>query len=78
MTAPVSPSTADGILLYPLTDEPIDVTVRVHSQSLRVRTFDFTRDWQEIHHELLELSSVARTMGFPASTGLHIGRILNS
>jgi hypothetical protein len=72
MTASVSPSTVDGILLYPLTDEPIDVTVRVRSQSLRVRTFDFMRDWQEIHHELLELSSVARTMGFRGKYRVYI------
>jgi 5-methylcytosine-specific restriction enzyme subunit McrC len=53
--AAVSPSTVEGILLYPLTDEAVDVSVRIHNQSLRVRTLDLMRDWQEIHHDLLGL-----------------------
>jgi 5-methylcytosine-specific restriction enzyme subunit McrC len=45
----------EGLLLYPLVDEPVDVAVRINGQRMRVRTIDLTTDWPNIRHQLLDL-----------------------
>ena len=47
--------TVEGLLLYPLVDDPVDVAVKVDGQWLRVRTIDLATDWREIHAALLDL-----------------------
>ena len=50
-----SPASVEGVLLYPLADELVDVTVRVNGQRMRVRTIDLTTEWPSIRHQLLDL-----------------------
>jgi 5-methylcytosine-specific restriction enzyme subunit McrC len=49
------PSAVEGLLLYPLADDPVDVAVRINEQWLRVRTLDLTTDWPRIHAQLIAL-----------------------
>lgn len=42
------PSSVEGLLLYPLSDEAVDVAVRVKDQWIRVHTLDLQTDWQQI------------------------------
>jgi|SRR5262249_30328449 len=50
-----SPAAVEGLLLYPLVDEPVDVAVGINGQRLRVRTIDLTTDWPSIRRQLLDL-----------------------
>ena len=53
--AVMSPTTVEGLLIYPLVDEPVDVAVRINEQRMRVRTIDLMVDWPSIRHQLLDL-----------------------
>lgn len=46
---------ADGMLLYPVVQEAIDLRYEVPRHSIRVRTIDLSADWREIRTELLQL-----------------------
>jgi 5-methylcytosine-specific restriction enzyme subunit McrC len=43
----------EGLLLYPLVDERLDVTVDLDGQWIRARTIDLSVDWNGIHDQLL-------------------------
>ena len=45
----------EGILLYPVVDEPLTVDVRLEGFSIRARGIDLGRDWREIHADMLAL-----------------------
>ena len=45
----------EGILLYPVVDEPLKVDVRLEGFSIRARGIDLGRDWHEIHADMLAL-----------------------
>ena len=45
----------EGILLYPVVDEPLKVDVRLEGFSIRARGIDLGRDWREIHADMLAL-----------------------
>jgi hypothetical protein len=47
--------TVEGLLLYPLADDPVDVDLPLKGQRLRVRTINFQTDWQDIRGQLLGL-----------------------
>lgn len=49
------PESVEGLLLYPLFDEPVDVAVCIHGQWLRVRTVNLGTDWEDIRAQLLAL-----------------------
>ena len=49
--AKLHPGTVEGLLLYPLVDDPIEVEL----YSIRVRTIDLATSWPEIKSQLLEL-----------------------
>jgi 5-methylcytosine-specific restriction enzyme subunit McrC len=51
----VSPAAVEGLLIYPLVDDPVDVAVRINEQLVRVRTIDLRGDWPSIRGQLLEL-----------------------
>ena len=48
-----APETCEGLLLYPLVGDAVDVDIVVNGQRIRARTVDFRRDWTDIHAELL-------------------------
>ena len=50
-----SASAVEGLLLYPLVDDPVDVVVRIKDQRLHVHTLDLMCDWPDIHRQLLDL-----------------------
>src|SRR5262245_26665046 len=50
----------EGLLLYPLTDEPVDIELMVKGQRLRVRTIDLATGWPDIRAQMLSLLSDAR------------------
>ena len=45
----------EGLLLYPLIDEALDVELMIKGQRLRGRTINFAVDWPEIRTQLLHL-----------------------
>ena len=45
----------EGILLYPVVDEPLKVDVRLEGFSVRARGIDLGQDWREIHTDMLAL-----------------------
>ena len=45
----------EGILLYPVVDEPLKVDVRLEGFSIRARGIDLGRDWRRIHADMLAL-----------------------
>ena len=45
----------EGILLYPVVDEPLKVDVRLEGFSIRARGIDLGRDWRKIHTDMLAL-----------------------
>ena len=47
--------TVEGLLLYPLADEPVDVALNLKGQLIRVRTLDLAASWPEVHHQMLSL-----------------------
>ena len=51
----LSEGMVEGLLLYPLMDEPVDVTLNLKRQWIRVRTLDFATNWPDIRAQLLEL-----------------------
>jgi hypothetical protein len=44
----------EGLLLYPLS-EPVDVSLRIKGQRVRVRTIDFAAGWPAIKAQMLGL-----------------------
>jgi 5-methylcytosine-specific restriction enzyme subunit McrC len=62
--------TVEGLLLYPLTADPVDVAVTLDGQWFRVRTINFAARWQEIHAELLDLLSRSAPFRFPEPAAL--------
>ena len=45
----------EGILLYPVVDEPLKVDVRLEGFSIRARGIDLGQDWRRIHTDMLAL-----------------------
>ncbi len=45
----------EGLLIYPLTTRPIDLSVRVQGHRVRVYTLNLNQDWTQIHEDLLSL-----------------------
>lgn len=45
----------DGALIYPAVGEPIALRYRLRGHEVAIRAIDLTRDWSEIHDELLAL-----------------------
>ncbi len=43
----------EGILLYPVVDEPLRIDVRLEGFSIRARSIDLARDWRQVHEEML-------------------------
>jgi 5-methylcytosine-specific restriction enzyme subunit McrC len=59
----------EGLLLYPLTDENLNVDLMVKGQRFRVRTINFAVDWQEIRMQLLDLLQDVPLMVRPSAAG---------
>jgi 5-methylcytosine-specific restriction enzyme subunit McrC len=49
----------EGLLLYPLIDQPLEIELMIKGQRLRLRTINFALDWPEIRTQLLGLLEVA-------------------
>jgi 5-methylcytosine-specific restriction enzyme subunit McrC len=47
--------TVEGLLLYPLVDEAVDVALSLKGQWIRVRTINLATSWSDIRAQLLEL-----------------------
>jgi 5-methylcytosine-specific restriction enzyme subunit McrC len=47
--------TVEGLLLYPLVDEAVDVALGLKGQWIRIRTIDLATSWSDIRTQLLEL-----------------------
>ena len=45
----------EGILLYPVVDEPVRVDVCLEGFSIGARSIDLAKDWREIHAEMLDV-----------------------
>ena len=45
----------EGILLYPVVDEPLKVDIRLEGFSIRARGIDLGQDWRKIHADMLAL-----------------------
>lgn len=52
---------AQGILLYPKTEEAVDAEMRVQGHSMRVVTLNLADDWQGVESRLLELIGPSAT-----------------
>ncbi len=52
----------EGILLYPETDQPLRVDIRLEGFRIQARTVNLDQNWQHIHKEMLE------TIGLPYSS----------
>jgi hypothetical protein len=50
--------TVEGLLLYPLVDEAVDVALSLKGQLIRVRTINLSTSWSDIRAQLLELLRV--------------------
>ncbi len=50
---PPPDDTAEGILLYPLTSESVDLSYRIQGHKVSVCTLDLSKPWREIHLDLL-------------------------
>jgi 5-methylcytosine-specific restriction enzyme subunit McrC len=48
-------TSAEGILLYPLQSDEVDVAFSVNGHRIRARTVDLRPDWGEIHSQLMAL-----------------------
>ncbi len=46
---------AEGILLYPMVTDEIDLRFAINGFSVRVRTLDLGQDWRLVHEDLLRL-----------------------
>lgn len=46
---------AEGMLLYPVTSNPIDVGYVIQGHKLRVRTVDLSKEWDKIEEDMLTL-----------------------
>ncbi len=46
---------AEGILLYPLVNKPLNLRFTIQGHSFRIVTIDLAQDWQHIHNFLLNL-----------------------
>ena len=53
--AQLNPGTVEGLLLYPLTDDSVDVALNLKGQWIRIRTIDLATSWSDIRTQLLEL-----------------------
>jgi 5-methylcytosine-specific restriction enzyme subunit McrC len=47
--------TVDAVLVYPLTDRPLDLSYTFHGHGLRVYTIDLNQHWRLIRRDLLAL-----------------------
>ena len=45
----------EGILLYPMTDAPLKVDVRLEGFWVRARSIDLGQEWPRIHADLLDV-----------------------
>lgn len=45
----------EGLLIYPLTTCPVEVTVRIQGHRIRVHTLNLNQEWPQIHADLLAL-----------------------
>jgi len=50
---------AEGILLYPLVDRPLNLQFTIQGHLVRVATIDLAQEWREIHECLLDLIAPA-------------------
>jgi len=48
-------SEVEGLLIYPLTTRPIELTVRIQGHRVRVYTLNLNQHWPQIHADLLAL-----------------------
>ena len=48
----------EGILLYPVVDEPVRIDVRLEGFSISARSIDLARDWRYIHEGMLAVISL--------------------
>jgi 5-methylcytosine-specific restriction enzyme subunit McrC len=46
---------AEGVLLYPCVDRPLDLRYRIQGHDLRICTLDLSVPWPEIHRGLISL-----------------------
>jgi 5-methylcytosine-specific restriction enzyme subunit McrC len=53
--AQLHPGTVEGLLLYPLVDDSVDVALNLKGQWIRIRTIDLGTSWSDIRTQLLEL-----------------------
>jgi 5-methylcytosine-specific restriction enzyme subunit McrC len=58
----------DGALIYPAVGDPIALRYDIRGHEVVVRSIDFTRDWREIHDELLAIP-------FEFGAGTHAARL---
>jgi 5-methylcytosine-specific restriction enzyme subunit McrC len=46
---------AEGVLVYPVTAEPVDVSYMIQGHKVRVRTLDLAQQWSSIERDVLAL-----------------------
>jgi 5-methylcytosine-specific restriction enzyme subunit McrC len=46
---------AEGLLLYPTNKYDLDLAWKIKGHNIRVKTLDLSRNWQDIHQELLDI-----------------------
>ncbi len=52
---PNADASAEGMLLYPVTSNPIDVGYVIQGHKIRVRTIDLAMEWHDIEAQMLKL-----------------------
>lgn len=45
----------EGVLLYPTTDQELDLRFKIKGHPVNIRTINLNQDWQKIHQNLLKL-----------------------
>ena len=45
----------EGILLYPTVGQAVSVNVRLEGHVIQARSIDLSKDWKDIHHDMLQI-----------------------
>ena len=45
----------EGILLYPTVGQAVSARVRLEGHRIQARSIDLSKDWKDIHHDMLQI-----------------------
>jgi 5-methylcytosine-specific restriction enzyme subunit McrC len=57
--ASASAPPAEGILLYPTVDKPVNLNYEIHGHPIRIVTLNLNQPWQQIRTDLLAIAGIS-------------------